>query len=345
MRLASLRQVSYSGEPMDWYYEANGATIGPIAKAELQVLRLSGQLTDVTLVWREGLSNWIPYSEAFADSAPVSRSEETRPADLSNPYAPPKTWTDSAQEIDESVLREGDLSLGSVIATSLRLYFRTLPHTILIHLLFWIPLTLVLSYLDYHVFDLTRAVDEMKSTHLTNALDATVGMIVTGAIFYQFVLTWDGAKGGFWRSMGMGFRRWGWLILTRLLVTLLTTVGLLLLIIPGIYLLVRLTFAELCVVAENESASRAMTRSGELVEGQFWRILIYVALVSAVVYTPLFVMVVPFEHLPQINNWVIWGLSLALVEGAFGIYWQSFVFVLYHRLQDRQIQTSESNET
>lgn len=330
---------------MEWYYEANGTTIGPISEADLQALWATGQITDQTLIWREGLTDWTPFSRAMADSAPNAPSQGTAPVDSSNPYAPPKTWIDPAShEFDASALREGNLSLGSVIASSLRLYFRTLSQTFLIHLLFWIPLTLVLSYLDYHVFDLTRAVDEMKSTHLTNALDATIGMIATGAIYYQFVLAWNGTRGGFWRSMGIGVRRWGWLILTRILVTLLTTVGLLLLIIPGIYLLVRLTFAELCVVAENETASRAMTRSGELVEGQFWRILIYVALVSALVYSPLVVMVIPFEYLPQINNWVIWGLSLALVEGAFGIYWQSFVFVLYHRLQDQQFPASESNE-
>lgn len=51
-----------------WYYEYNGASIGPINLADLQKLFLARRIRPNTLVWNENLTDWTP-----ADSVPAFR--------------------------------------------------------------------------------------------------------------------------------------------------------------------------------------------------------------------------------------------------------------------------------
>ena len=41
-----------------WYYERNGAQLGPVAAAEIQQRLDSGELSNTTLVWRDGMESW-----------------------------------------------------------------------------------------------------------------------------------------------------------------------------------------------------------------------------------------------------------------------------------------------
>ena len=47
---------------MDWYYASNGQRSGPVSEAELDALARSGAITPSTLVWRDGLASWQPFS-------------------------------------------------------------------------------------------------------------------------------------------------------------------------------------------------------------------------------------------------------------------------------------------
>jgi len=48
---------------MNWYYVLNNEKQGPLADSEFEGLVRSGAITETTLVWREGLTNWQPYQE------------------------------------------------------------------------------------------------------------------------------------------------------------------------------------------------------------------------------------------------------------------------------------------
>ena len=48
---------------MNWFYAKDGQQIGPVEFSEIERLRSEGQLTDDTLVWQEGMANWIKLSE------------------------------------------------------------------------------------------------------------------------------------------------------------------------------------------------------------------------------------------------------------------------------------------
>ncbi len=54
---------------MNWYYVEQGQQAGPVDDARLDELRRSGKIQADTLVWREGMANWAPYSVALGETA------------------------------------------------------------------------------------------------------------------------------------------------------------------------------------------------------------------------------------------------------------------------------------
>lgn len=49
---------------MKWYYVENSQQAGPVEETEFPQLIRNGKLRAETLVWREGLANWEPFSQA-----------------------------------------------------------------------------------------------------------------------------------------------------------------------------------------------------------------------------------------------------------------------------------------
>ncbi len=54
---------------MVWYYEQAGSQAGPIDEEQLKQKRASGGLSFNTLVWREGMADWLPYDQVFKTTA------------------------------------------------------------------------------------------------------------------------------------------------------------------------------------------------------------------------------------------------------------------------------------
>ncbi len=49
---------------MQWYYVKDNEQVGPVTQEDLARLAHSGGISQETLVWHEGLENWVPYSDA-----------------------------------------------------------------------------------------------------------------------------------------------------------------------------------------------------------------------------------------------------------------------------------------
>jgi uncharacterized RDD family membrane protein YckC len=56
---------------MNWYYAINGTRQGPIAQSEFEKLVSTGVINPQTLVWKEGMSEWKPYSSIAPTLPPV----------------------------------------------------------------------------------------------------------------------------------------------------------------------------------------------------------------------------------------------------------------------------------
>jgi uncharacterized RDD family membrane protein YckC len=55
---------------MNWYYVQQGKQAGPVTNEQLDEMVRGGSVTADTLVWREGLAEWTPYSQAKSGAAP-----------------------------------------------------------------------------------------------------------------------------------------------------------------------------------------------------------------------------------------------------------------------------------
>lgn len=77
---------------MQWYYSKNGTQFGPVGEGELRSKINSGEISSVDLVWREGMSDWLPVtkvSEFSAAPALASPSQPTVYPTANSPYQPP----------------------------------------------------------------------------------------------------------------------------------------------------------------------------------------------------------------------------------------------------------------
>lgn len=54
---------------MQWYYAINGQRQGPVSQAEFDQLVSTGQIKADTLVWRQGMANWVAYATLMSGPA------------------------------------------------------------------------------------------------------------------------------------------------------------------------------------------------------------------------------------------------------------------------------------
>jgi hypothetical protein len=64
---------------MNWFYAKDGQQIGPVDFSEIERLRAEGQLTDDTLVWQQGMANWVKLSSLPKTSAGVPAGSPLTP--------------------------------------------------------------------------------------------------------------------------------------------------------------------------------------------------------------------------------------------------------------------------
>jgi len=181
----------------------------------------------------------------------------------------------------------------------------------------WLPLDLLSSYMDYFVFGPD---DLRKSFKFSRFLDNFIGIIATAAVISIGYSSCAGERPAFGSAMSVAARAWGRMWWTRFLTGLMLVLGLLLLIIPGLYLLVRLALVEPVAVCERVSGSTAMRRSFELTRGRFWQVFLLGLAFGAVIIAAMACVVLPPLFIPALDHWLVdAGTSLvADVVAAFG---------------------------
>lgn len=78
----------------NWYVAVNGQTVGPFSYEQMIAGVRSGQYNTATMVWREGLNDWMPMEQV---------KELTAPAASAGHAAPPVVTGRQAHEIDYEV--------------------------------------------------------------------------------------------------------------------------------------------------------------------------------------------------------------------------------------------------
>jgi hypothetical protein len=197
----------------------------------------------------------------------------------------------------------------------------------------WLPLDLLSSYMDYFVFDPD---DIRKSFKFSQFLDNFVGIIATAGVISIGYTSCLGQHPSFGGAMRIGASSWGRMWWTRFLTGLALILGLLLLIIPGIYLLVRLALVEPVAVCERVSGPTAMRRSFELTKGRFWQVLLLGLAFGAMMIAALACVIVPIILIPALDHWLVDAATSLFADfvGAFGTLCVLCAYISFSAIQN-----------
>ena len=60
----------------NWYYVEDGNRVGPVPESDLPGLIAESKIREETLVWFDGLGDWMPYSQARLQAVGAGAEEE-----------------------------------------------------------------------------------------------------------------------------------------------------------------------------------------------------------------------------------------------------------------------------
>lgn len=192
--------------------------------------------------------------------------------------------------------------ISATLSNAWRLYRKHFGVIAAVVIIVWLPCELLESYLEAFVFDQDNF---YRSIRFTQFLDHFFGIIATAGVTYVALLAYAGQSASFGDAMGAGLRSWGRMWWTRLLCGFAFVLGMLCFVIPGVYLLTRLCFAETVAVVEQVSGSRAMGRSFELTKGRFWQTFRLGIVIPLVVAVPSWGLVFAMSLIPGFDYWMI----------------------------------------
>ncbi len=173
------------------------------------------------------------------------------------------------------------MGVGEILSTAWQLYRRHWRTLLAIAAVVVVPFTL----LQYLIGDQVRTRGEetangvvvstsswaVGTAGLVAALAGVVMFLVlTGAITRAVAAEVAGEDPSVEQSYRFGFHRFWSVLLVSVLVGLATVAGLILLVIPGIYIGIRLAVSIEALVVEGRKGTQAMARSWELVGGHWW---------------------------------------------------------------------------
>jgi hypothetical protein len=160
----------------------------------------------------------------------------------------------------------------NVISKAWDLYIKLFPRLLALALLLFLPTSEILMYVLRKNIMFVYENPEFAGTFglIISILIASFYASVTICSAHAICL---GKPLSFLGAIREGLSSLGWLLGARLALTVSIGMGFVMLIIPGIYLLVRLSLVESMAVTERVPANGAFERSMELTKGRFWSIL------------------------------------------------------------------------
>jgi hypothetical protein len=211
------------------------------------------------------------------------------------------------------------MGIGEILSTAFQLYQRHWRTLLTITAVVVVPITL----LQYLLGDQVRARGEETANGvvietatwavgIAGLVTALAGLlmflVLTGAITRAVAAEVAGEDPGVEQSYRFGFHRIWSVLLVSVLVGLATVAGLILFVIPGIYIGVRLAVSIEALVVEGRRGTQAMGRSWELVGGHWWHAfgtLLVAWLVTGVINS---VITLPFSD----TSWFVQGVVAAV---------------------------------
>jgi hypothetical protein len=132
--------------------------------------------------------------------------------------------------------------------------------------------------------------------------------IITAICIYALHSIAEGKRPSAGEVLVAGFEAFTPLFGAVLLAAIGIFVGFLALLVPGVYLAIRWYFVPQSVVIEGARGPAALSRSGQVVQGFWWRTLGLVLLANIAVAIPGFLVLAPFSAIAASTDQAVWAL-------------------------------------
>ncbi|MBA4500780.1 YciC family protein [Marinobacterium marinum] len=143
-----------------------------------------------------------------------------------------------------------------------------------------LPFLAVLAFVQFQVIqqlpdnlENIQTATLQKSIFLSSALDLALMPVYWGATLFYLQSVLHGQPLAISRALSLSMTCWGRLLLTYMLSVLAISFGLVLLIVPGIYIAIRLAFAEFYCVMDGMGPIDALKASWDKTNDFFWPLL------------------------------------------------------------------------
>lgn len=334
-----------------WYHAQNETQHGPLTEADVKSLLAQNVITPKTLVWRDGMGEWLPLEQTeLAKSFEVplegdswetcsysgDRAKRSEMFQLEGCWVANEHREDAAAFVAQGgwlprarsgLLPDVNLDLVPLVAKAYELLAPCVKPVCLVFLLTSIPLHFLLSWLPPLV-----ASSKTDILLLSMALGAVFNSFATGGIVYLFSQQSRGVRPDIGQGITAAFSFWGRLLLMQFVIITATMAGSLL-IIPGIIIALRTSLSNIAAVERRMLPPMAVRQSWLVTEGHAWRTLGYFLVVASCCVMPgmlissMLVLLAPdFALSPA-------GTVLEALFSLPAVYFMSFQFCYYKELE------------
>ena len=233
--------------------------------------------------------------------------------------------------------------VGALFRQSLQVFFAHAWLFILLSAAVVLPVELVVEGIGLEM--LTSSYDETPPL-VESAVPTVVGFlvmtpIITAICIYALQSIAAGSRPSPSQVFVAGFEAFTPLFGAVVLAALGIALGFLALIVPGVYLAVRWYFVPQAVVIDGARGPAALTRSGQIVEGFWWRTFGLVLLANLAVAIPGFVLLAPFTAIADSTDQAVWALvGTILATSVTTPFVALFSTLLYYDLLARRTLTA-----
>jgi hypothetical protein len=233
-----------------------------------------------------------------------------------NPYASPQEAGPDASQIAPPV------SLLEIITRGISLYVGNAPAVIGLMVLIMGPVELMQTYYNYFI---RSAADPGGAFSMSYWIEVLVGILPTAGTIAIGDAAMRGERPNIWLGLRAGLEAWPRMILTRIIVSFFTLIGMIAFVIPGVYFAVRSVLAESVTVIEHANGMDSVRRSFELTLGQFWRYLVLSAATVVLLFVLGMLVAIPGALFPDIDHWLLSAGLALLVDVLAGVPLMIFV--------------------
>jgi uncharacterized membrane protein len=237
--------------------------------------------------------------------------------------------------------------VGRLFSDALKVFGRHLWLFILLSAAVVVPADLIVEGVGLEM--LTSSYDE--SPGIAEALVPTIVefLVVTPIIAAICIYALHQIAAGERPSAGevfvAGFEAFTPLFAAVLLAAVGIALGLILLIVPGVYLAIRWYFVPQAVVVEGARGAGALSRSGEIVQGFWWRTFGLVLLANVAVAIPGLLLLTPFTAIADSTDRAVWAMvGSAVTTSIVTPFVALFSTFLYYDLRARAEAPSAAGE-